>query len=251
MSFTAKYAYFCFRIKTEQSTVAIVSQFIFSNQNNISMKKSIKRILYPGLLLAIIGLIFASCSKYPTYTVNTSDMDMIWTNYDESINFVEYKTYYVPDSIILDNDVEDDDREALQAYYESVLAEVNANMEALNYIRVDSADNPDIGMGISIITRTTHVISYNYWWYYPGYWGWPGYGYYYPWGTYMGSYEEGAVIIDMADLKNIDHSNKMIDAMWATLIGGVLTNNSSTVISKRLIDGIDQAFKQSPYLGTE
>jgi len=215
------------------------------------MKKSIKRILYPALLLAFVGLILVSCSKYPTYTVNTRDLDMVWTNYDESKNFADYKTYYVPDSIIIEEDVDADDRAALQKYYESVLVEVNKNMQALNYVRVDSADNPDIGVGISIITRTTHVISYNYWYYYPPYWGWPGYGYYYPWSTYMGSYEEGAVVIDMGDLKNIDHTNKKIGGMWSALVGGVLTGTSNAVIDDRLIGGIDQAYKQSPYLGTE
>ena len=104
-------------------------------------------------------------------------------------------------------------------------------------------------MGVSIITRTTYVYSYSWWYYYPGYWGYPGYSYYYPWGTYMGSYEEGALIIDLADLKNIDQSNKLIDALWAAMIGGVLSNNDG-LIDKRLIDQIDQAFEQSPYLVT-
>ncbi|HSG67294.1 MAG TPA: DUF4136 domain-containing protein [Bacteroidales bacterium] len=214
------------------------------------MKRNTQRFIVPGLLFAL-AILIASCSKYPTYTVNTSDMDMIWTNYDESANFADFKTYYVPDSIILEDDVSQEDAEALQKYYDSVLKEVNDNMAALNYVRVDSTDDPDLGLGITIITRTTHVISYNYWYYYPPYWGWPGYGYYYPWGTYMGSYEEGAVIIDMANLKAIDHTNKRINAIWAALVGGVLSGDKKTVISSRLINGIDQAFKQSPYLGTE
>lgn len=210
-----------------------------------------KRVLYPALLLAMVGLIIASCSKYPTYTVNTSDLDMVWTNYDESIDFAQYKTYFVPDSILLEDDVDEDDAKALQKYYESILVEVDKNMAALNYVRVDSTSNPDIGVGVSIVTQTTYVYSYNYWWYYPPYWGYPGYGYSYPWSTYMGSYEEGAVIIDLADLKNVNHNTQTINAMWTSLVGGVLTSSNSTVISNRLIGGIDQAFKQSPYLGTE
>ncbi len=203
------------------------------------------------MLLFSLAFIVVSCSKYPTYTVNTSDLDMVWTNYDEAINFAGFKTYYVPDSIILEDDVEPEDAEALQEYYDAVLKEVNDNMAALNYVRVDSSDNPDMGLGITLISRTTHVISYNYWYYYPPYWGYPGYGYYYPWGTYVGSYEEGAVIIDMADLTNIDEENRKINAIWAALVGGVLTGDKKTVISSRLISGIDQAFAQSPYLGTE
>ena len=153
--------------------------------------------------------------------------------------------------VLLEDDVEPEDAEALQEYYDAVLKEVNDNMAALNYVRVDSSDNPDMGLGITLISRTTHVISYNYWYYYPPYWGYPGYGYYYPWGTYVGSYEEGAVIIDMADLTNIDEENRKINAIWAALVGGVLTGDKKTVISSRLISGIDQAFAQSPYLGTE
>lgn len=215
------------------------------------MKTYVKKTLFTVIMLSALAFLVAACSKYPTYTVNTSDLDMVWTNYDDSKNFAEYKTYYVPDSIILEDDIDEDDAAALQDYYESVLSEVNDNMAALNYVRVDSSDNPDLGLGITITNRTNYVVSYNYWYYYPPYWGYPGYGYYYPWATYLGSYEEGAVIIDMADLKNADNTNKQIDAIWAALVGGVLTGDSNSVISKRLISGIDQAFAQSPYLGTE
>jgi len=208
------------------------------------MKKINTRVIYPALLLAMIGLIIASCSKYPTYTVNTSDLDMVWTNYDESAIFAEYKTYFVPDSIILDEDLDADDKKALQEYYDAVLVEVDRNMAALNYVKVDSVGNPDLGIGISIITRTTYVVSYSYWWYYPPYWGYPGY-------SYMGSYEEGAVILDMADLKNAELGTQKFTALWSALIGGVLSGSSNTMISNRMIGGIDQAFIQSPYLGTE
>lgn len=196
-----------------------------------------------------MGLMIASCSKYPTYTVNPSDLDMVWTQYKETADFTQYKTYYVPDSILLDSNESQEDIKYLQEYYKTILDEINSNMQQRNFVRVDSSDNPDLGMGVSIVTRTTYVYSYNWWYYYPGYWGYPGYSYYYPWGTYLGSYEEGAVIMDLADLKNIDHSNKQIDALWASMIGGVLSNNSA-VIDKRLISMIDQAFKQSPYLLT-
>ncbi|MEN8224669.1 MAG: DUF4136 domain-containing protein [Bacteroidota bacterium] len=215
------------------------------------MKQQLNKLLHPGLLLLFAGLVFVSCSKYPTYTVNTSDMDMVWTNYSESTEFAEFKTYYIPDTILIDSTASDDEKEYFQEYYESIMEEINSNMLELNYVRVDSSESPDIGMGVSIITRTTHVISYSYWYYYPPYWGWPGYGYYYPWGTYLGSYEEGALIIDMANLKDIDHTNSRINAMWAALIGGVLTKNDNPWVSQRLINGIDQAFTQSAYLGTE
>ena len=214
-----------------------------------NMKKSIKRFLFPAMLIAFTGLVIASCSKYPTYTVNSSDLDMVWTQYKETADFTQYKTYYIPDSILMDSTATPEEIAYMQEYYETILNKINTNMQARNFVKVDSSDSPDLGMGVSIITRTTHVVSYSWWYYYPGYWGYPGYSYYYPWGTYLGSYEEGALIIDLADLKNIDQSNKLIHALWAAMIGGVLSNNDG-LIDKRLINQIDQAFEQSPYLLT-
>jgi hypothetical protein len=200
-------------------------------------------------MAVVAGLAIASCSKYPSYTVDTSDLDMVWTNFSETADFMGYKTYYVPVTILIDSTATDQEKEYFQQYYESILDRVNTNMQERNYVRVDSSDNPDLGLGISIVTRTNYVFSYSWWYYYPPYWGWPGYGYYYPWSTYLGSYEEGALIIDMSDLKNINHDSKQINALWAAMIGGVLTNNSS-LLDQRLYDYIDQAFDQSPYLLT-
>ena len=215
------------------------------------MNFNLKRFLIPTLVVILSGIMIASCSKYPTYSVNTSDMDMVWTNYEESADFMNYKTYFLPDSIIIseDDDLTEEEKKHLQEYYESIYEQVVENMTKRNFVRVDSSDSPDLGMGISILTRTNHVYSYSWWWYYPPYWGYPGYGYHYPWATYLGSYEEGAVIIDMSDLKNIDHNNNRINALWAAMIGGVLTGNSA-LIDTRLYGYIDQAFEQSPYLMT-
>lgn len=213
------------------------------------MKNNLRRFIYPAILVVFAGLMFASCSKYPTYTVNTSDMDMVWTNSKESTDFTLYKTYYVNDSIYVDSSLSPQDKAKYQEYYEEVLATFNKNMQARNFVRVDSSQKPDLGVGVSIITRENYVYSYNYWYGYPGYWGYPGYGYYYPWSTYLGSYEEGALIIDLSDLKNIDYANKTINALWACMIGGILTSNSGFV-DTRLFGYIDQAFVQSPNLVT-
>jgi len=133
------------------------------------MKKTLRRFFLPAVMIALAGLMITACSKYPTYTVNTEDLDMVWTEYDESVNFAEFKTYYVPDTLLVDSTMSDEDKAYIQEYYENILAEINANMSALNYVRVDSSANPDMGMVVSIITQTNYVFSYSYWWYYPPY----------------------------------------------------------------------------------
>ncbi len=213
------------------------------------MKKRTAYRTFAVLVVLLGAMIIASCSKYPTYTVNTPDLDMVWTNYDESADFTQYKTYFLPDTLLIDSSATEEEKEHFQKYYETVVDQIVENMSERNFVRVDSSANPDMGMGISIVSQTNYVYSYNWWYYYPPYWGWPGYGYYYPWSTYLGSYEEGALIIDISDLSNINHNNKQINALWAGMIGGVLTNNSG-LLDTRLYGYIDQAFEQSPYLYT-
>lgn len=211
-----------------------------------------------GMLILVLlsgSLLISSCSKSPTYSIGTSDLDMVYTQYDDGISFTDYKTYSITDSLNIDDEgLTHADIEYLRDYYDVVFDKINANMQERNYVRVDSTEDPELGISVSIVTKENYVISWGYWWdwgYYgdPYYWGYPGYGYYYPWGTYMGSYEEGALIIELMDLKNPNLQKKKLNALWAGLVGGVLSNNEG-LIDDRLIDQIDQAFEQSPYLKT-
>ncbi len=211
--------------------------------------------LQPKVLLWLLAgfLILASCSKNPTYDIGTSDLDMVYTHYDGEAEFASYKTYMMSDSINFDPDKFTPEEIAyLQDYYSEVFTRIDNNMQSRNFVKVDSTQDPDLGVTVTVITQTNYVVSWGYWWgwgYYPYYWGYPGYSYYYPWGYYMGSYEEGALVIEMADLENADTTSKKLDMVWASLVGGVLANDDG-LIDKRLINQIDQSFEQSPYLQT-
>ena len=104
----------------------------------------------------------------------------------------------------------------------------------------------------SIILRNKTVI-YTY----PGYgWGggwWGGW-----WGCYYcgypsvgySSYEVGTVLLDMYDLRNIPAGGPVpgdFDQSWIGIMRGLVASNPSTN-SSRVISGIQQVFKQSPYL---
>lgn len=201
------------------------------------------------------GLVFASCSKRPTYDIGTADLDMVYTYYDVNLDFGSYKTYNLVDSLNIDEgELTPDEIAYIKEYYKDVFVRIRDNMNARGYVEVDTAANPDLGIGVSIITRESYIIYWGWWydWGYWGssyYWGYPGYGYWYPWSPSVASYEEGAIIIEMTDLKNPDNVNQMLNMAWASLIGGVLSNNKS-LIDERLIQQIDQAFEQSPYLVT-
>lgn len=107
-------------------------------------------------------------------------------------------------------------------------------MQQLNYVLVPKDQNPDLGINVSrIVNVYSGVFSYvDYSGYYygywdPYYWGYPGYGYYFP--TFYGVYqvEEGAMSVDMLNLKDAAVS-RQIKAIWSGLIRGSGIFNATT-----------------------
>ena len=220
------------------------------------MKKLFKRPTF-YMFVILMGIMVISCSKSPTYTLETTDMDMVYSEYTEGTDFTTFKTFFISDSLILDDDdMSDEDRVRFQNTYQTVRQETIKNMVERNYTQVPDEASSDLAFSVMIVTRTNHVYGYGGWWGWPWYPGWsggwygyPGGGYYYPWAVYMGSFEDGAVITDMLDMSTADTTTQKIDIVWSSLIGGILSS-SSTANTQRLTGYVDQAFIQSPYLKT-
>ena len=94
----------------------------------------------------------------------------------------------------------------------------------MGYMLTDKNSNPDIGVDVSrIVSTTPGVINYgDYWDYYDGYWdpyywGYPGYDYYVPYAYSVYQVKEGAMSIDILDLKDALPMIK-INVIWTGLI---------------------------------
>ncbi|HEX6239769.1 MAG TPA: DUF4136 domain-containing protein, partial [Polyangiales bacterium] len=102
---------------------------------------------------------------------------IIYTRYDESADFTEYKTFSVEREI---NVFEEDDGKIEtdtlnQDIADQLIERTIENLESRGYTQVDKADDPDLGISLSLVKgKVTNYYSY-YWGYYWGYWG-----YYYP-----------------------------------------------------------------------
>ena len=202
-------------------------------------------------LLGITGasLIYTGCAKQPLDHLSADESRIYITDHDSSVNFSSYKTYSISDSVaVIDNghstrELNDVD----QAY----ITAVKKYMDQMGYVLTDKNNNPDMGVDVSrIISTTTGVISYgDYWDYYGGYWdpyywGYPGYDYYVPYAYSVYQINEGAMSVDILDLKDASTNDK-INVIWTGLIRGSGIFDSSVADSQ-----VKALFDQSSYLKT-
>ena len=109
--------------------------------------------------LAVTAL-FSSCEKDPD--LNKLDSDYaVYTNYDNSIQFNKFSSYYLPDSILVAGG-------GMKAQYwkdenaQKIISEVVAEMDDRGYTRVDDKEKADIGLQLSYAQQTTQIITPGY-----------------------------------------------------------------------------------------
>ena len=183
------------------------------------------KMMNTALFTALLGVmvLLASCSKDPLKNLSEDETRIYITNRDSSVNFASYKTFSISDSVTVVHDQHG--AKEYTATDSAYIAAVKKYMQQSGYTLVTREQGPDIGVNVSRVYSTTGVISYNdysgyYGGYYdPYYWGDYGYGYYMPYGYAVYSVTEGAMSIDMLDLKNAA-ANKKIDFIWTGLIRG-------------------------------
>jgi len=215
-----------------------------SNQNLKYMKFLRRYIVLP--LMGILIIMLYGC--YNDHGLSTSDYDVVATYYKETLDYSSFKTYFMPDTII--HIVEQGEEDLLSRDNDAlILSLVEENMAKLGYRRI-TVSGSDLGVIIAATSSTNLQVYYNYSW--GGYWGYPGYGYYYPpywWGPTVEGYRSGTVFINMADPNEYDNDQKLLATVWLGVINGLLEGTKSN-IRDRLTREINQAYTQSPYLGT-
>jgi hypothetical protein len=207
------------------------------------------------LWIAAVSIIFSGCYPEPD-SKDLFDELVVSTNYDPEADFGSYLTYAIPtdtiglvsnqtqDTIITAQDGSDFPRPVLQA--------IHSAMDARGYTRVARNENPDLGINVVVVNdfNVFQQIVYPDPYYYPGsyYSGYYGYSswYYYPYvNTY--AYNTGVLIIELVDLKNKTPDNK-VRVVWDAYLGDIY---STIELVNQTVDGIDQAFAQSPYIGKD
>jgi hypothetical protein len=122
-------------------------------------------------------------------------------------------------------------------------------MQSRGYTFVNRNLQPDLGVTVNRIYNTsTGIIRYNDYFnnfnsfYDPFYWGYSGFGYYSPYNFATYSVREGALSVDILDLKNARAASR-IGVIWTGLIRGSGIFDASTASPQ-----VKALFDQSPYL---
>ena len=186
--------------------------------------------------------VLAAC--YPSPDLVIEELDTVITAVDEDVDFQQFKTYALPDTIIYRPE-EGQISEELKIL---ILGDINRNMQAFGYEPQHDPENnpPDLVVVAGVITRDEYGAFIG-WPFFGGFGSYTGWGVGYPPISGGYTYTVGTVTIDMIDYKNIDSIREEINAVWTAAVNGVLQSDVKNQ-AQRLTDGINQAFAQSPYL---
>ena len=164
------------------------------------------------------------------------------------------RTFALPDTII---EVPLGSSTISHAADHRIVASIRAHFIELGWQDVTKlpAVHPDVVVLTADATRVQSGTAYGDWfaaWGYLPYWG-PAVGAGWTWGIPGGAipyvYQVGTVLITMLDLRAQSADTRTIPLLWAGVLDGILPAGANAANqTPRIIDGIDQAFAQSPYL---
>jgi hypothetical protein len=208
-------------------------------------------------LVAAVAALLGSCTP-ETGLQTAEDYDVVVTLYDKEADYGSIRTYLMPDSIVHIDDPQNPGEPLTREYDELILERVEYNLQAIGYRKeTDPEENdPDIIVMVSATTAQWTALNYSWlprW----GWWGqWPGAtgDWYFQSPYYSGgsvySFSTGTLLVDMGDIRDNDGDPEDMDGIWTAAMSGVVTGESAEA-PQRLVDFIDRAFNQSPYLGAE
>lgn len=203
------------------------------------------------ILFSALALLAFACQKEP-YSQDNDGEYLVFTSPAKDVSFAEFRTFDIVDSVLVVGQTK-------KPYYSqsnnalTLIQAYRTNMENLGYIYTPSNPDAELGIQVTYVEQTERFVQYYndpYWWLdYPGYWpagywgDWTGWYYPYP-VTY--TYTTNALIGEMVDLTSGQKDGKL-KIVWSAYIGGPAGYNIQYDV-KRMVNSVDQAFKQSPYL---
>lgn len=202
-----------------------------------------------ALLLLTIGGGLTACKENAINDLSPADSPVYITNYDRTTNFGQYKTFSLPDSVVIESNT--GYQPTLGPLESRFVSNVASALTSRGFQRVARGDTADLGVAIIRVNNLYTGVGVDPYGYYGGYWGgyYGGFGGYYP---YYPSYYTYQVAdqyweIQMVDLKNQPATTSGTEPQLNVIYDA--TVRGSDIATQQDVDAATTAiFNQSPYL---
>jgi len=204
----------------------------------------IRSLLVLGLTGAIL-LGLAAC--YPGGPETLDELGLVLTFRNPDLSYTGLRTYAMEDTVVALGEGDPIDIK----FNPTILEALQDNMAARGFTREMDPENnkPDLWLAVGTVESTVWVQWYD-WGYWGGYYppGWGG-GYYPPY-TGTTSFQQGSVVWQMLDLRDVElpiTGETKPTAIWVGGINGAI-KNSDSANHAAITEGVNQAFAQSDYI---
>ncbi len=202
-------------------------------------------------LLLLVGGGLTACRDKAINDLSPADSPVYITNYDRSVNFGQYKTFSLPDSVVIESN---NSYAMTQTDISSRFVTNIANgLTAKGFQRVTKGGSADLGVAVIRVNNQYTGVASNPYSYYSSYWGgglggYGGYGYspYYP-SYYTYQVTDQYWEIQIVDLKNrpvtTGTQQPQLNVIYDATIRG------TDITDQQAVDtAVTAIFNQSPYL---
>ncbi|GAB3808135.1 hypothetical protein GCM10028819_46480 [Spirosoma humi] len=205
-----------------------------------------------GAVLLLLGAgALTSCQENAINDLSPADSPVYITNYDRSVNFGQYKTFSLPDSVVIESN---DSYSMTQTGVSSRFVTNVANaMAAKGFQRVSRGANADLGVAIIRVNNQYTGVASDPYSYYSNYWGgfggFGGYGYspYYP-SYYTYQVTDQYWEIQIVDLKNRSATGTGTTQAQLNVIYDATIRGTDITDQQAVDTAVTAIFNQSPYL---
>ncbi|QKZ12625.1 DUF4136 domain-containing protein [Spirosoma sp. KUDC1026] len=222
--------------------------------NTLEQFKQSKVSLIAALLL-ILGGGLTACRDNALDNLSPEDSKVYITNYDRSVNFAQYRTFSMPDSVVIESN--DGYRPALGALESSFTSGVASALTSRGFQRVSRGQSADLGVAVIRVDNQYTGVGVDPYAYYGGYWGggfggFGGLGGFYPYYPSYYTYQvaEKYWEIQVVDLKNRPTASTGNNQTQLNVIYNASIRGTDITDTQAINTALAAIFAQSPYLTT-
>jgi hypothetical protein len=195
-------------------------------------------------LIFLIGfwIALAGCKEVPPAEALLQNM-VVQTTKEEFTDYSFYESFTLsPDTLGLYANYTRDTF-FVNDYSIAITAQLKSEMQQAGYTFKPRNQDPDLGIAATVVDNYNVYQQLTFPNYYTGYYGF-GYGGYF--GPIVSTFQVSSsiLVINLIDLKNRDAEGRL-RVIWQAYMGDLLQSANPDT---KVLEAIDQAFKQSPYL---